>query len=140
MARTPVPAPLRFARKVRPAYLGCWQWIGGLNNGGYGSFDQMPAHRWAYSHFIGPIPEGYELDHRCQNRACVNPLHLEPALARDHIRRSGSPSGINARRTHCVNGHEFTAENIARRDNGGRKCKACARAIRAHRSFTPPIP
>jgi hypothetical protein len=51
---------------------GCWEWQGYLNSSGYG------PHQKFYERYKGPVPEGYELDHRCRNIICVNPLHLRP--------------------------------------------------------------
>jgi hypothetical protein len=45
------------------------------------------AHRWAYEHFIGPIPAGLEIDHLCRVRHCVNPAHLEPVTKSENRRR-----------------------------------------------------
>jgi hypothetical protein len=63
-------------------YIGCWNWTGSVNEKGYGrlSVNGKPrrAHRLAYEHMIGEIPQGLELDHLCKNRRCVNPWHLEP--------------------------------------------------------------
>ena len=86
---------------------GCWHWTGHLQPNGYGSFRvsgrTFRAHRWAYEHYVGPIPEGLQIDHLCRNRACVNPSHLEPVTARENTRRAMRPQ--------CVNGHPFTADN-----------------------------
>jgi HNH endonuclease len=45
------------------------------------------AHRAFYEMHRGPIPEGLVIDHRCRNRACVNPEHLEPVTRGENMRR-----------------------------------------------------
>ncbi|GAW54731.1 HNH endonuclease signature motif containing protein [Nocardioides sp. PD653] len=70
----------------------CWQWTRPLNGDGYGSFSvgsrSVGPHRWAYDHFIGTIPDGYEVDHLCHNRACVNFLrHLEAVPKGENLNR-----------------------------------------------------
>lgn len=59
---------------------GCWIWQGKLSPEGYGrtslrSLSQM-AHRAIWQELRGPIPKGMVLDHKCRERACVNPDHL----------------------------------------------------------------
>lgn len=70
---------------------GCWLWLGGHTPAGYGqiwySGRQGYAHRFAYELFRGPIPSGYDIDHLCRQRACVNPAHLEPVTHLVNVRR-----------------------------------------------------
>ena len=105
----------------------CWEWTGAKNPKGYG---YMPAfgrghylaHRMSYELFVGPIPEGLELDHLCRNRGCVNPDHVEPVTHLENMRR-----GAFATRTLCVNGHHYDAVNTYIRPNGNRDCRVCVR-------------
>lgn len=43
-----------------------------------GSRRNVRVHRWLWEQLKGPIPEGWEVDHLCDNALCVNILHLEP--------------------------------------------------------------
>lgn len=63
------------------AETGCWNWQRGLNKAGY---PWGYAHRRFYERLVGEIPEGYDIHHRCKNRLCVNPDHLEPIHRRLH--------------------------------------------------------
>lgn len=107
----------------------CWPWLGSLNNKGYGIFGSTKyAHRAVYVHVFGEIPDGLELDHLCRNPICVNPLHLEAVTHKENMRRGFNPWGINARKTHCVNGHELTEGNVYnRKDKEARQCRQCKR-------------
>lgn len=59
---------------------GCWLWTGGKSGDGYGLVwrDGGPhrAHRWFYEYFVGQIPAGLVVCHRCDTPLCVNPAHL----------------------------------------------------------------
>lgn len=74
------PVLEQFWEKVRKTP-SCWIWLGPLMTAGYGVFydgGPIAAHRWSYKHFVGPIPDGLEIDHLCERHECVNPSHLEP--------------------------------------------------------------
>jgi hypothetical protein len=116
---------------------GCWIWPGSKSNGGYahvrvlqpdGSRPGRGLHRVVYEHRVGPVPEGLDLDHLCRVRACCNPAHLEPVTPRENILRGVGVSALNAIKTHCIHGHEFTPENTARDKSGRRQCRECSRA------------
>lgn len=72
----------------------CWLWTAGLRNG-YGGF-RFPthsdkAHRVSWRIHFGEIPEsddyhGTCVRHKCANRKCVNPEHLELGTVGDNNR------------------------------------------------------
>lgn len=80
----------------------CWEWQSGRTKAGYGTASikrgmSMPAHRLAYEAFIGPIPVGMQLDHRCENPPCVFPLHLDVVTLRENIDRSADARSLRRR-------------------------------------------
>lgn len=126
MARHGLNPSQRFWAKVKiTSEHECWLWQEGTTNGGYGTFGAAGrmylAHRWAYEHMVGPIPEGLHIDHLCRVRRCVNPSHLEPVTSGENTRRA------HAARATCKNGHPWT-EAITFYYKGQRRCRECARA------------
>lgn len=113
----------------------CWIWQGARHNSkGYGRLDAMGvrwlAHRYAYALLIGPIGDGLELDHLCQNTGCVNPRHLEPVTSEEHAQRT-EQGAYQTAKTRCPAGHVYDEENTNHR-NGRRHCRACER-VRSRR-------
>lgn len=109
---------------------------------GYATFGvdgaKVLVHRWSYEHFVGPIPDGLQIDHLCHgaddrcvagydclHRRCVNPAHLEPVTARENSLRSTSLWAENAAKRECRRGHPFTDDNTYTTKRGHRACREC---------------
>lgn len=112
---------------------GCWLWTGRSSRDGYGRLTykgrDVSAHRVAYELAKGPIPAGLVIDHLCRVPACCNADHLEAVTQRENLMRGLTIPAVNAAKTHCKNGHEFTPENTYRAPGrpGTRCCRTCQR-------------
>ena len=122
------------AKIVTPSVDECWIWQACTGTNGYGLFRvdgrMFKAHRFAYELFVGPIPDGLELDHLCRVRTCVNPEHLDPVTHAENVRRgeSGKVNGARQRaKTHCPQGHPYAGENLYVNSDGKRRCRTCNR-------------
>lgn len=115
----------------------CWTWTAYRNANGYGKFwdatssasasdGKVYAHRWSYVHHFGDIPAGLEVDHRCGNRACVNPLHLEAVSHRVNMLRGDTIAALHANKTTCPLGHDLIEYQPHRR-----------RCVECHEAGTP---
>lgn len=96
----------------------CWEWQAARTSQGYGHFTMrrkyVGAHRFSYALEYGPIAPGVEIDHRCQNKPCVNPKHLRAATRkqnREHLAGAyrSSKSGIRGVVWHKAN-RKWTAQ------------------------------
>lgn len=85
-----MPKPFdRFWAKVQKDQTDCWLFTGHCNPSGHGRFwferKLWQAHRFSYSHYRGPIPEGLQVLHTCDVPNCVNPDHLWLGTNYDNI-------------------------------------------------------
>ena len=107
----------------------CWNWLGPLNDRGYGQFrvgqQMMRCHRVLYEWLVADVPEGLVLDHLCENQKCVNPDHTVPKTQRANVQRGHGITAVNARKTHCLNGHELSGDNLYVKPSGQRICRTC---------------
>jgi ferredoxin-like protein FixX len=138
MADQPVITKLneveRFKASIRvDADTGCHIWTGALNTKGYGRFGggEM-AHRAALRLAGIAVPTGFEVDHLCRQRCCVNPQHLDVVTHRENIARAA------ALIVACPAGHPYSGSNLSVR-NGKRVCRECGR-LRATAKYQPKSP
>lgn len=80
--------------RLRSKYLadestGCWNWLAYVNPDGYGMFKHKGmmtlAHKASYELLVKSVPDGFELDHVCHNRKCVNPDHLRVVTHTENV-------------------------------------------------------
>jgi hypothetical protein len=79
----------------------CWPWCGAANSKGYGRLTagrgvNLKAHRVAFTLVKGPIPDGMNVLHHCDNPPCCNGDHLFLGTAEDNThdmlsKNRGSP-------------------------------------------------
>lgn len=131
------PLQERIRRWVVVDANGCWLWQGACDSRwGYGktfvgsrrdgSRRGAKAHIVSYQAFVGPVPAGLTLDHACNVPRCVNPEHLVPMTQRENTLKPGSRAvtALNARRTHCEQGHPLSGDNLRWRGTM-RVCRTC---------------
>ncbi len=112
----------RFLEKVQRAKGDCWIWDGAMA-GPYGVMrneeqQRELAHLISYRLYVSDAkPEGWDVDHICEEQLCVNPDHLRVIPHADNVYRKT--------RLRCKSGHERTDENTYIAKNGSRTCKVC---------------
>lgn len=84
---------------------GCWIWQAQKDRDGYGRFqyEDRPqnAARVAYQLFVGMIPSGLFVLHKCDVRPCVNPNHLYLGTQKDNLRDMTNRKRNQRGESHC---------------------------------------
>lgn len=115
----------------------CWDWTGTKTRAGYGAIyrdgRRVQVTRASYEEFVGPMPEGTEIDHLCRRPVCINPWHLEPVTRRENLLRGTGFAAVHSRKTHCPQGHPYEGDNLYVTPRGERKCRRCHRERQAVR-------
>jgi hypothetical protein len=122
----------RFVEKVKTdGSSGCWLWEGKTHPSGYGFFNangrKIYAHRYPYEYLNGPVPPSLELDHVCENKACIRPDHLDPVTHAENMRRAGLRGAWSGERNSQAKRTELEVEVIKRAHELGAPVKDLAR-------------
>jgi len=104
----------------------CWEWLGFVSRAtGYGKKQfhgrTVLAHRWIWEQLFGPIPNGSVINHKCSNRKCVNPYHLEVVSQAENCRHG--------------NGCKLTPAQVAE-IKSAKKCRKWGDAAKLARRFS----
>ena len=97
---TPRTIADRFWAKVQKTET-CWLWTAFVDSLGYGMIYDgksrpMYASKLAYQLLVGPVPEGYDVDHRCHVHGCVNPAHLQAVTHQKNGENRSGPQSNNS--------------------------------------------
>ena len=127
-SRSTKPPTERVMAKIHITDDGCWEFVGARTPAGYGKVKVdgklVTTHRLMLAHHLGePIPDGVEIDHRCRNKPCCNPAHLELVTHQENCRRGWGGRLPDK----CRNGHVYDEINTRMTPDGYRECRKCNR-------------
>lgn len=110
---------------VDPKLGPCHVWQGSTNQNGYGLFSptggrhsrRVVAHKFIFELFEGPVPDGFDLDHKCRVRPCANRTHVQKVTHQVNLFL-----GERGSATHCKHGHPLPPPRLGVK----RRCRVCA--------------
>jgi hypothetical protein len=143
----------RLGRRLVKQPNGCREWQGYTNADGYGMIGDnerkmLRVHRLAWTLVNGPIPDGVDVLHHCDNPPCgeTEPSdaypegHLFLGTHADNMAdkaTKGRTHNGNEKKTRCPQGHPYDEDNTYVQPSTGRRfCRACARDWQANRRAT----
>jgi len=112
---------------------GCWVWTGYRNTDGYG-FVVLKGrvwliHRVSHEAFVGHVLLDKVVHHKCGNRGCFNPDHVEQMDNAENVRKAKRTPA-----THCRKGHPLSGDNLRRRVVYGKVTWECATCYRRRKA------
>ena len=118
-----------FAVRIRIAKNGCWLWQLYCDEDNYAhvSYHGKPrvASRVFFELNVEPIKEGYQVDHKCRHRNCVNYLDcLRQLTPKENVLISEAITAKFASQTECKRHHPYT-EGSCYTSRGRRDCIEC---------------
>lgn len=102
MGRIKAGAEIRDAGHDTP----CWLWTGATSgNGRGGGYPRMKlndhtcaVHKVSFVNVHGYVPGNKQIDHKCRNRLCVNPDHLEMVSHIENQKRRDAANGVERKK------------------------------------------
>ena len=103
----------------------CWIWSGKCYWDGYGRLSRkgksLRAHRVAYETWVGPIPQGRLVRHKCDTRKCINPSHLETGTFSENMEDRRVRGGTSNGESHYAATTDWTTVREIRRKYTGKR-------------------
>ncbi len=102
-----------YSQSTKSAEGSCVVWSGGIHGSGYGRVEHnkkhLRAHVVAWELVNGSVPPGKQINHTCDNKLCVNILHLYLGTQQDNI-------SDKVQRNRCASGESHGMSKLTEAD------------------------